>query len=92
MHRCARSWSGTDDAQYEGVPTGRAMRQSPRLGCGGTRACFLVISILAISAPSRADTIQLYAAGSLRAPLTEIAKSFEAETANNVQAKYGATA
>jgi ABC-type molybdate transport system substrate-binding protein len=42
-----------------------------------------------MSAPSRADTIQLYAAGSLRAALNEVAKSFEAKTGHSVQAKYG---
>jgi len=47
---------------------------------GGATACFLVIGVTAMSASSRADTIQLYAAGSLRAALTEIANSFEAET------------
>jgi molybdopterin-binding protein len=56
---------------------------------GGAAAFFLLIGIIAMSAPSRADTIQLYAAGSLRAALTEVAKSFEAETGNNVQARYG---
>lgn len=42
-----------------------------------------------MTAPSHADTIQLYAAGSLRAALTDAAKAFEAETGNYVQAKYG---
>lgn len=58
---------------------------------GGAAACFLVIGVTAMSSSSRADTIQLYAAGSLRAALTEIAKSFEAESGNSVQAKYGAS-
>ena len=56
---------------------------------GGAAAFFLLIGVIAMSAPSRADTIQLYAAGSLRAALTEVAKSFAAETGNSVQAKYG---
>jgi molybdate transport system substrate-binding protein len=56
---------------------------------GGAAACCLVIGVIAMSVPSRADTIQLYAAGSLRAALTEVAKSFEAETGTSVQAKYG---
>jgi molybdenum ABC transporter molybdate-binding protein len=58
---------------------------------GGAAACFLVIGVAAVSASSRADTIQLYAAGSLRAAMTEIAKSFEVESGNSVQAKYGAS-
>jgi len=48
-----------------------------------------ILGIIAMSNPSRADTIQLYAAGSLRAALTEAAKVFEAESGNKVQAKYG---
>ena len=47
---------------------------------GGAAAFCLLIGVMAMSAPGRADTIQLYAAGSLRAALTEVAKSFEAET------------
>jgi molybdate transport system substrate-binding protein len=56
-------------------------------GCAA--ACFFAIGLIAMSGPSRADTIQLYAAGSLRAALTEAAKSFEAKTGHGVQAKYG---
>jgi molybdate transport system substrate-binding protein len=56
---------------------------------GGGAAFFLLIGVIAMSTASRANTIQLYAAGSLRAALTEVAKSFEAETGNSVQAKYG---
>lgn len=56
---------------------------------GGAAAFFFLIGVIAMSAPGRADTIQLYAAGSLRAALTEVAKRFEAETGNSVQAKYG---
>jgi molybdate transport system substrate-binding protein len=52
-------------------------------------AFFFLIGVIAMSAPGRADTIQLYAAGSLRAALTEVARSFEAETGTSVQAKYG---
>src|SRR5215468_1107074 len=58
---------------------------------GRAAACFLALGGVAMSASSYADTIQLYAAGSLRAAMTEITKSFEAETGNNVQAKYGAS-
>src|ERR1700753_2170681 len=39
--------------------------------------------------PARAETVQLYAAGSLRAALTDAAKAFEAETGATVQAKFG---
>ena len=56
---------------------------------GAAAAFFCLIGVIVVSTPGRADTIQLYAAGSLRAALTEVAKSFEAETGTSVQAKYG---
>ena len=36
-----------------------------------------------------ADTVQLYAAGSLRGALTDVAKAFEAKTGNKVEMKFG---
>jgi molybdenum ABC transporter molybdate-binding protein len=42
-----------------------------------------------MTGPSGADTVQLYAAGSLRAALTDVAKAFEAASGDAVQAKYG---
>jgi molybdate transport system substrate-binding protein len=39
--------------------------------------------------PTAAETVQLYAAGSLRGALTEIAKVYESSTGNKVEAKYG---
>ena len=38
-----------------------------------------------------ADTVQLYAAGSLRDALTDAAKAFEAKTGDKVMAKFGAS-
>ena len=38
-----------------------------------------------------ADTVQLYAAGSLRGALTDVAKAFEAKTGDKVVAKFGAS-
>jgi ABC-type molybdate transport system substrate-binding protein len=38
---------------------------------------------------ARADEVQLYAAGSLRGALTDIAKAYEAESGNHVTAKFG---
>jgi ABC-type molybdate transport system substrate-binding protein len=38
---------------------------------------------------ARADDVQLYAAGSLRGALTEVAKAFAAESGNQVIAKFG---
>jgi molybdate transport system substrate-binding protein len=56
------------------------MRAVPTLAMLGT---------LIMTSPAQAETIQLYAAGSLRAALTDVAKAFETETGNPVQAKYG---
>ncbi|MGH6683020.1 MAG: substrate-binding domain-containing protein [Pseudolabrys sp.] len=36
-----------------------------------------------------ADTIRLYAAGSLRDALTDVARAFEAGTGNKIETKYG---
>jgi molybdate transport system substrate-binding protein len=48
-----------------------------------------ILGVIIMSNPAHADTIQLYAAGSLRAALTDVAKAFEAESGHRVQAKYG---
>ncbi len=40
---------------------------------------------------ARADTVQLYAAGSLKAALADVAKAFEAKTGDKVEAKYGSS-
>lgn len=50
-------------------------------------AVFVVLTVPAQTA--HADDIQLYAAGSLRGALTEIAKAFEAQTGQQVPAKFG---
>src|SRR6267142_1377206 len=48
------------------------------------------VVVLAMTTQARAtDPVQLYAAGSLRAALTEIAAAFEAQTGIKVQAKFG---
>ena len=52
------------------------------------RAAWIVVFIAVIS-PARAETVQLYAAGSLRSALTEVAKVFEAQSGIPVQARYG---
>jgi molybdate transport system substrate-binding protein len=38
---------------------------------------------------AQADTVQLYAAGSLRGALTDVANAFEAKTGNKVEVKFG---
>jgi molybdate transport system substrate-binding protein len=48
-----------------------------------------ILGTLIMSNPAHAENVQLYAAGSLRAALTDVAKAFETETGNAVQAKYG---
>jgi molybdenum ABC transporter molybdate-binding protein len=50
-------------------------------------AAFLVLTMSAQTA--RAEDVQLYAAGSLRGALTEVAKAFEADTGHRVTAKFG---
>jgi molybdate transport system substrate-binding protein len=49
----------------------------------------MVLAMLAMTGPAAAETVQLYAAGSLRGALTEIAKVYESSTGNKVEAKYG---
>ena len=49
----------------------------------------MVLATLAMTGPAAAETVQLYAAGSLRGALTEIAKVYELSTGNKVEAKYG---
>jgi molybdenum ABC transporter molybdate-binding protein len=42
-----------------------------------------------ITMPVRADTIQLFAAGSLKAALTDVAKTYESASGNKIEARYG---
>src|SRR5262245_25491 len=53
------------------------------------RATAIVLAMLAMARPAAAETVQLYAAGSLKAALTEVAKAYEAMTGNKIDAKYG---
>jgi ABC-type molybdate transport system substrate-binding protein len=55
------------------------------------RVLIVTLAILAMTGPAAAETVSLYAAGSLRAALTDVAKAFEAATGNTVQAKFGAS-
>jgi len=48
-----------------------------------------VLASLNMIAPAQAETIHLYAAGSLRAALTDVTKAYEATNPNRVEAKYG---
>jgi ABC-type molybdate transport system substrate-binding protein len=54
-------------------------------------AAVLCLSIVSITYPAHADTIQLYSAGSLKAALTDVAKAYEAKSGNKVEATWGAS-
>jgi molybdate transport system substrate-binding protein len=49
----------------------------------------VVTAVLTMSSAAHADDIALYAAGSLRAALTDVAKAFAAETGHKVQSRFG---
>src|SRR5262249_15238159 len=49
----------------------------------------IALAIFAMAGPAAAVTVQLYAAGSLKGALTDVAKAYEAMTGNKIDAKYG---
>jgi ABC-type molybdate transport system substrate-binding protein len=51
------------------------------------RAGAMILAMLAMTGPAAADTIQLFAAGSLKAALTDVAKAYEAMTGNKIDAQ-----
>ncbi|HZP68723.1 MAG TPA: molybdate ABC transporter substrate-binding protein [Pseudolabrys sp.] len=53
------------------------------------RAEAIIAAVLAMTGPAAADTIQLFAAGSLKAALTDVARAYETASGNKVEAKYG---
>jgi ABC-type molybdate transport system substrate-binding protein len=53
------------------------------------RAAALALTVAVMTVPAHADIVSLYAAGSLRGALTDIAKAYEATSANKVQARFG---
>jgi molybdate transport system substrate-binding protein len=55
------------------------------------RAVAIALAMVAMIGPAVAETVQLYAAGSLRGALTDVAKAYETASGNTVQAKYGAS-
>lgn len=55
------------------------------------RAGAIALAILAMMGPAAAETVQLYAAGSLREALTDAAKAYQAASGNIVQARFGAS-
>ncbi|MGB7257098.1 MAG: molybdate ABC transporter substrate-binding protein [Pseudolabrys sp.] len=82
-------FSGSSRANRAEERSGR-----PRSECvmGASRLVAFVLALCAVSSMTSvalADTVHLYAAGSLRAALNDVAKAFEEKTANKVEAKYG---
>ena len=57
------------------------------------RIALLASALMLLSPTAQAETVNLYAAGSLRAALTEVAKAFEAESAgkHRVETTFGAS-
>jgi molybdenum ABC transporter molybdate-binding protein len=53
------------------------------------RKSVIAVAIFAMAGPAAAETVQLYAAGSLKGALTDVAKAYEAMTGNKIDAKYG---
>ena len=55
------------------------------------RAHFMILAMLAMVGQAAGGTIQLFAAGSLRGALTDVANAYEASSGDKVAAKYGAS-
>ena len=53
------------------------------------RAFAIALALFAMTGLAAAETVQLYAAGSLKAALTDVAKSFEAKSGTKVEGKFG---
>src|SRR5215471_18677359 len=54
-------------------------------------ALAILLAMGLMTGSTTAETIQLYAAGSLKLALTEVAQTYEASTGNKVETKYGAS-
>ena len=52
-------------------------------------SCCLILAVASMSTIARADDVHLYAAGSLRAALTDAGAAFTAKTGHRVLAKFG---
>jgi molybdate transport system substrate-binding protein len=53
------------------------------------RVAAVALAILAMAGPAAAETVQLFAAGSLKDALTEVAKTYEAKSGHKVAMKFG---
>ena len=55
------------------------------------RARAIALAMLAMTGPAAAETVQLYAAGSLKAALTDVANAYTTKSGHKVEAKYGSS-
>ena len=55
------------------------------------RTAFLTLMLAVTVNPAATETVSLYAAGSLRAALNDVAQAYTTATGNKVEAKYGAS-
>ncbi len=55
------------------------------------RAAFVALAMLATTGVAAAETISLFAAGSLKNALTDVAKAYEAKSGHKVAMKFGAS-
>src|SRR5215467_4823011 len=55
------------------------------------RAGPIILAMLAMMGPAAGETLQLYAAGSLKNALDGVIKAYEATSAQKVEVKYGAS-
>src|SRR5215472_2767040 len=53
------------------------------------RTSAVVLGVIAMTVPAASETVRLYAAGSLKSALTDVANAYEVSTGNKVEAKYG---
>ena len=67
----------------------RVLIPGSRFARAGMTRKIAVVLVALFPTMALADTVQLYAAGSLRGALTDVAKAFEAKTGNKVEAKFG---
>jgi molybdenum ABC transporter molybdate-binding protein len=55
------------------------------------RIAAIAFAIFVTTGPAMSETVKLYAAGSLRLALTDVAKAYEATSGNKIEAKWGAS-
>ena len=55
------------------------------------RTSFTILAIFVMAGPAAGETIKLFAAGSLKGALTDMASAYEASSRNKIAAKFGAS-